>query len=370
MKRSIVISDMVLKALGLLLLTAAVLKGYELLTVPVANKDLWSWRPLLIFQVEVELALGIWLLSGLFKPLAWLASLLCFGLFCCVTLYLALTGAASCGCFGTVHVNPWITLAVIDLPAVVLLSALRPKGVRATLACSWTLALRTLRLSLRAARRLPRSSHSHLRTVLLKSLSGFFSARVLATCFVGLIALGASTPILALGTPATVTSTYEVLEPETWVGKDLSILQYIDIAETLSTGRWLVLLYHYDCPDCGRIIPQYARKACDLAGNPDFPRIALVAIPPYGPEPIGRNSPCALGRLAGVKEWFVTTPTVMLMANARVVAAWEEDVPNLSSIVDGMASPENAATVVRSAAEFLQRRRVDLVVSNQRHASW
>ncbi len=71
-------SDIVLKVLGLLLLTAAVLKGHELLSVPVVGKDLWSWRPFLIFQVEFELALGIWLLSGVFKRLAWLAGLLCF----------------------------------------------------------------------------------------------------------------------------------------------------------------------------------------------------------------------------------------------------------------------------------------------------
>ena len=35
--------DVVLNALGLLLLTAAVLKGHELLAVPVANKDFRSW---------------------------------------------------------------------------------------------------------------------------------------------------------------------------------------------------------------------------------------------------------------------------------------------------------------------------------------
>jgi hypothetical protein len=88
-------SDIVLKVLGLLLLTAAVLKGHELLTVPVANKDLWPWRPFLVFQVEFELALGIWLLSRSFKRLVCLASLAFFALFCGVTLCNALTGTAS-----------------------------------------------------------------------------------------------------------------------------------------------------------------------------------------------------------------------------------------------------------------------------------
>ena len=122
-------SDIVLKVLGLLLFVAAVLKSHELMTVPVAGKDLWSWRPFLIFQVEFELAMGIWLLSGVFKGFAWLASMLCFGLFFCVTLYKGLTGAASCGCFGSVHLNPWITLFSIDLPAVIALSLFRPVGL-------------------------------------------------------------------------------------------------------------------------------------------------------------------------------------------------------------------------------------------------
>ena len=63
-------SDIVLKVLGLLLLAATVLKGLELLSVPVAGKDLWSSRPFLILTVEFELALAIWLLSGLLKNAA------------------------------------------------------------------------------------------------------------------------------------------------------------------------------------------------------------------------------------------------------------------------------------------------------------
>ena len=86
-------SDIVLKPVGLVLLAAAVLKGHELLTVPAANANLGSWRPFLIVQVECELALGIWLLSGVFKPLAWLVTLAGFGLFCCVTLYKGLSCA-------------------------------------------------------------------------------------------------------------------------------------------------------------------------------------------------------------------------------------------------------------------------------------
>jgi len=108
-------SNIVVKILAIVLLTAAVLKGWQLLTEPVANNDIWSYRPFLILTVELELALGIWLLSGLFKKATWLVTLLCFSLFSAITFYKALTGAESCGCFGSVHVNPWITLFANDL---------------------------------------------------------------------------------------------------------------------------------------------------------------------------------------------------------------------------------------------------------------
>jgi hypothetical protein len=95
--------DIVLKALGLLLLTAVVLKSHELLTVPAANKDLGSWRPLAIFPVEFELALGIWLLSGLFRNAAWRPAVGCFRPFSMIALYKDVRGAESRGGCGSVH---------------------------------------------------------------------------------------------------------------------------------------------------------------------------------------------------------------------------------------------------------------------------
>jgi hypothetical protein len=66
------VNKILLKLLGILLVVSAVLKGHELLTVPTTNADIWTNRWFLIFQVELELALGIWLLSGLFRRAAWL----------------------------------------------------------------------------------------------------------------------------------------------------------------------------------------------------------------------------------------------------------------------------------------------------------
>ena len=122
--------------------------------------------------------------------------------------------------------------------------------------------------------------------------------------------------------PEKTTSSYEVLEPETWVGKELPILEHIDITETLKKGTWLILLYHYDCPDCTRAIARYQQMARELAGNEDFLRIALIAVPPYGQGPVSENSPCTLGRLAEIKEWFVTTPVIALLTDGQVISSW------------------------------------------------
>jgi hypothetical protein len=326
-------NNILLKALGILLLTAAILKGWQLLTEPVANNNIWSYRPFLILTIEFELALAIWLLSGLFKKAAWLAAISCFSLFSMITFYKGLTGAESCGCFGSVHVNPWITFFVIDLPSVIALSIFRPK---LSLLRSLTSAVTGGRESMKA--------------LIVEFLTPLPSLRGFVTAFViGIVTLCVTTPILAFSKPAMITSSYEVLEPETWVGKELPILEYIDIADTLRKGTWLILLYHYDCPDCARAIQKYEQLANETfspqvhsggsmdSQNEPFIKFAFVEVPPYGQGPVSQNSPCTLGRLAGTKEWFVTTPVVALLTDGKVKQAWEEKAPDFETILQNMA---------------------------------
>jgi hypothetical protein len=81
----------------------------------------------------------------------------------------------------------------------------------------------------------------------------------------------------------------------------------------------------------------YEKMARELADNEDFLQIALVAVPPYGQGPVSENSPCTLGRLAETKEWFVTTPAVALLIDGNVTSAWEENAPDLETIIQNMA---------------------------------
>jgi hypothetical protein len=167
--------------------------------------------------------------------------------------------------------------------------------------------------------------------------------RFAGTAVVGIAVLGVSAPILALNEPAVVTSSYEVLEPETWVGKKLPILEHIDIGEKLSKGNWLILLYHHDCPDCIKAIAKYEQIARDLDGNEDFLQIALIELPPYGRAPIAAQTPCTLGRLADTKDWFVTTPAAALILDGKVGSSWEAEAPDFDAIVRNLEGGQRTA---------------------------
>jgi hypothetical protein len=335
------ICETVLRALGVLLIAAALLKGHQLMTELVVNRDFWSYRPFLIFQIESELALGIWLLSRLFRRLAWLVAVLCFGLFCCITLYKALAGAASCGCFGKVHVNPWITLAIVDLPAVVALIAFRPMSAIANLRCSTATILRALRLLWRALYHVEFSvtagmRHSHFEFVLRKLVSPIPSRALQVTVSVVIAVLIATTPVLALVKPAKVTSTYEVLEPKMWIGKELPILDHIDIADQLKGGNWLVVLYHHDCPDCQIVIPKYKRMAGDIQGSEDYLRIALIEIHPYEEDLPQQDNAWVSGRVDESKQWFVVTPAAMMVVNGCVQRVYDKKVPDIATVLSSV----------------------------------
>jgi len=217
--------------LGILLLAATGLKAHQLATEPVAERDLLSNRTFLVVWVELELLLGTWFVSGILPRAAWVAAMNCFFLFAIVAALKAVSGEASCGCFGRVEVSPWYTLG-LDAGALAALLVFRP-DLRAPLPVS----------------------HRRLR-------GGLAAAFVLA----------AGVPVAILAAryePAMLTPQGEIvgdesvvlLEPETWVGQPCPILSHIDIGRELARGQWIVVLYHHDCPHCQERVPEFDREA-------------------------------------------------------------------------------------------------------------
>jgi len=281
--------DVVRAVLGCILLTAAVLKGWELATEPVANDSIFSYRWSLTAQVEVELFLALWLLSGLYRRQVWWAALVGFAFFSCVTLYKGLSGAASCGCFGKVEVSPWYTL-VLDLAAVAALLLFRPvvQADRQTRAVRMRVAVATLLL-------------------LAVGIPG------------GVAMVGYQPAALANDGQLIGEGEFVLLEPETWVGKPFPLLDYIDIGDQLAEGDWIVLLYHHDCPSCREAIAAYERAACEFDGV-GATRVALIEVPPYGPlaHRLGSKTSIRAGRLSDAKEWAISTPTAIILSESNV----------------------------------------------------
>lgn len=121
----------ILGGVAVLLLAAAGLKLYGWNVSPFAQYG-WLLSPAVqTAAVGWELFLGIWLLSGSARRLAWLSTLLTFAAFAAVSGYLGVLGQAHCGCFGVIEANPWVAFGV-DVAVLLLLAVARPRGEAAS----------------------------------------------------------------------------------------------------------------------------------------------------------------------------------------------------------------------------------------------
>ena len=117
--------------LGMLLIAAAGMKLYGLNTSAMPSVGWFAQPWVQLAAAEWELVLGFWLISGSFAKGSWFAALGTFLTFAGVSASLGIDGAASCGCLGAVHANPWWAFGV-DAMAVVLLAIGHPKRVSRT----------------------------------------------------------------------------------------------------------------------------------------------------------------------------------------------------------------------------------------------
>jgi len=312
-------NQIVMVVTGLVLIIATVLKIHHLLTEPIISESFWqSWQFFLI-QIPLELGLGIWLVCGLFRKAAWVAAVLSFGLFIIVTLQMGLAGAESCGCFGRVHVNPWITLSVVDIPLFLGLLIFRPKGLK-LLPPPW-----------------PSAKH-------------FFGVAIPTSVLIGIII-----PVLIFNKPPDKTDRYEVVRPEEWigkepaggkqtaeeeqVGKEWTMLRHIDIADSLRSNIVVAVLYSTECDSCHDAVALYDRMSRDMGGDEDSIQFAFIEIPPYGSEQdsfIPADTSCLTGRLDSSKDWYIKTPLVVAIQNGSVVEFWEAESPELDEILDAV----------------------------------
>ncbi len=298
--------DVLRLAMAIVLLTAAGLKAHQLLTEPTLGTSLLESRWFLIGIVEFEFLLGL-LLSSTFLPRhfgsggedlwTWIASMALFSAFGCVSLWKALGGEATCGCFGSLEVSPRFSTAM-DWAFVAGLIQFRPQSP--------------------CPKRFP-PTFSPLRVgsvaviwALLGGPVGYAMATFQATT------LSDAGSVVGQGNLV-------VLEPRRWVGKRLPVLNYINIGDQLAAGQWTVVFYHSGCPDCEAVLRDYRRRA---RTETFASRIALVEVPPYGDssESSGLPVPTFIsGRLSNAIEWFVKTPLQLKLSDGTVTWQSEQD---------------------------------------------
>ena len=287
---------------GAILIVGGGLKVHQLLTEPIVTPGFWESRLFFLIQIPLELGLGIWLVCGLFRKAAWLLGVICFALFSLITLHRGLSGAASCGCFGIIVVNPWITLFAIDLPLFLILLVFPVKGQK-LLPPPW-----------------PSARH-------------FFGVAV--PTFIVIVTVMV---VLITNKPPDKTDRYEVLKPAEWVvNREWPILEYIDVADSLRSNICVVLLYKSECDDCHQAITLYEQLSRDMSENADSLRFALIELSPYAlpaDNPVSADTTCVQGRVDDDRDWYGKTPIVAVLEDGLLVAAWEQQAPGLEQILD------------------------------------
>jgi hypothetical protein len=291
-----------------LLLVAAGLKVHELALLPSSASKVAPFG-----QAAFEAVLALWLIGGIHARAARWVTLGCFILFSIIALYRGLRGDASCGCFGPIQVSPWITLG-LDLLVVTGLILWRPGESRS--------------LSIR---------------------------RIGATAALAVLILAGSVGVYIASRPATLDADglvsgegqLVIVEPQEWLGKRIPLLRHIEKAQVLERGKWLLLFYKHDCPACVEAAEAFYERTILYS---DGRSLAVVEIPPYGSDGhLGteQDLPFQFLRLSDRHEWFLATPTFVLLDDGRVMGVKEQSGEMQYAVV--AASSKSAESDQRTA---------------------
>jgi hypothetical protein len=281
---------------GSLLLLASAAKfssfvdGYWLFS-GMLQDDRWIEIPL----IEFELLLGIWLISGVKKEWSWRVAILTFSVFAAISLYRVAAGFKSCGCFGAISTPPQLAL-VMDCVIVLGLLVFRPKISSDDADVG------------RGANR----------------------ARV-SGCILASFVLAVPTTVVMVSMEIAEARDIEkagaiISDPGKWATSRFPVARFLETADDVESGLWLVLFYKEGCSACLDAKAQFEEFAEELIGKQNVPRIALIRCPPYSEETSATPKKHVIyGQLKRSLVWngALSPPFAMLLDSGKVTALFE-----------------------------------------------
>ena len=329
---------------GMFLLVAGGLKVYQLLTEPMPTEPIIDTWLFAIIQVPLELGLGIWLVSGLFKKAGWLVAQIGYGVFVWVTVWRLATGQEHCGCFGTYEIAPAITLFAIDIPIFLGLAIFYPRKEK-LLPPPWPNTMHFIAVAIPTAMLLS----ALVPTLIFNKVEAIDTDIWLGSA----TGNGEEKPVDPDGKNGEVVSDPEddntkqepdnggeVIEPVVPEAKKWEVLEKVDIADAISSGVNVTVLHRHDCDKCHETLPKFEEYANDLGTDADAVRISLVELPPFGESTgyvIPDDTKCLTGKYLGEKL-FVSTPVIVVTLDGVVKKLWtsEDETPTFDDLLEAI----------------------------------
>lgn len=267
------------------------------------------WDSMLL--INIELWLAAWLWSGWKSHWARWTVVACFLSFAAISFWKGWEGATSCGCFGKVAVNPWMTFA---LDTVILGLLLTSQDAPISRQSRWSLGTWT-------------------------GIGGAISLTVVS--FI-MLAMEHSAMAAQQGFLYQEQSRTFILDPREWVGHEFTLARHTDKPLELMHGEWLAVLFHHDCSICESLLEEL-----DQMDELPIPT-ALVELPPHSTDSPHDAHRILLTKLDEASEWFVETPSAVLIKNGLVTGV-------LTPVPEGSAKA--LLEFVRSESVEVQQRR-------------
>lgn len=268
---------------GGLLLVASVTKAASVFPtrppVLAATSGLWDTN-LFYPLVGAQFALGAWLLAAGFNPpFLRTATGLCFLVFSAISASSAMQGISSCGCFGAVAINPWITASVDIALAIALLAS-------------------------RVAVPLDEQT----------SLCRFIKRPALVSFCMYAVIWYASWHVATAAQPRAVdiANANIIAEPRQLLGHEFPLIHSTDIGPRLTHGHWFVVLVRRSCKKCNEIIHRWQRSS-----RVDARRLVFIDIDQT--RGLDRPRSGVWGALIDGSRWEAETPIAVELVDGTVV---------------------------------------------------